>query len=42
MTSRRNFLQKLTASFIALPLLSKDGFANLEKDIDHIFYDGDK
>jgi predicted dehydrogenase len=40
MNSRRNFLQKLTASFIALPLLSKDGFANMEKNIDDIFYDG--
>jgi len=40
MNSRRNFLQKLTASFIALPLLSSKGLANMEKDVDHIFYDG--
>ena len=40
MNSRRNFLQKLTASFIALPLLSNKGYANIEKDINHIFYDG--
>jgi len=41
MNSRRNFLQKLTASFIVLPLLSRDGFAkNLEKNINELFYDG--
>ena len=38
--SRRNFLQKLTASFIALPLLSTKSYATIEKDINHIFYDG--
>jgi predicted dehydrogenase len=38
--SRRNFLQKLTASFIALPLLSKKSYATIEKDISHIFYNG--
>ncbi len=38
--SRRKFLQKLTASFIALPLVSQKGYANIEKDINDIFYDG--
>jgi predicted dehydrogenase len=38
--SRRKFLQKLTASFIALPLLSQKGYANIERDINDIFYDG--
>ncbi|GAB2834884.1 Gfo/Idh/MocA family protein [Ferruginibacter profundus] len=38
--SRRNFLQKLTASFIALPLLSAKSYAGIEKDMNHIFYDG--
>jgi predicted dehydrogenase len=37
--SRRNFLQKLTASFIALPLLSIKSYATIEKDINQIFYD---
>ena len=38
--SRRKFLQKLTASFIALPLVSQKSYATFEKDINHIFYDG--
>ncbi|MGC4101883.1 Gfo/Idh/MocA family protein [Ferruginibacter sp.] len=40
MNTRRNFLQKLTGTLIALPLLSKDGFANMEKHIRDSFYDG--
>ena len=40
MKSRRDFLQKLTASFVALPLLSKEGFAATEKRINNIFYEG--
>jgi predicted dehydrogenase len=39
MNSRRNFLQKLTASFIALPLLSKDSTAAIN-DINKEWYDG--
>jgi predicted dehydrogenase len=39
MNSRRNFLQKLTASFIALPLLSKDSMAAIN-DINKEWYDG--
>ena len=40
MNSRRNFLQKLTASVIAVPFLSKDSLANIDKNVDQIFYDG--
>lgn len=39
MNSRRNFLQKLTASFIALPLLAKDSMAAIN-DINKEWYDG--
>jgi predicted dehydrogenase len=39
MNSRRNFLQKLTASFITLPLLSKDSMAAIN-DINKEWYDG--
>lgn len=38
--SRRNFLQKLTASAIALPLLSSKTLANMDKKADDLFYDG--
>lgn len=38
--SRRNFLQKLTASVIALPLVSSKTLANMDKKADDIFYDG--
>jgi hypothetical protein len=38
--SRRNFLQKLTASFVAIPFLSNENLANIDKNVDHIFYDG--
>lgn len=40
MKSRRDFLQKLTAAFIALPILSKESYADTEKKISGIFYDG--
>jgi predicted dehydrogenase len=40
MSSRRNFLQKLTASFIAIPFLSNDSLASIDKNVDQIFYDG--
>lgn len=40
MKSRRDFLQKLAASLIALPLLSKESFAAKEKRINDIFYEG--
>lgn len=39
MSSRRNFLQKFTASFIAAPLLAKDSLAAVE-DINRQLYDG--
>ncbi len=39
MNTRRNFLQKLTASFIALPLLSKNSMAAID-NINKEFYDG--
>lgn len=38
--SRRNFLQKLTASVIALPLVSSKTLANMDKKADDLFYDG--
>jgi predicted dehydrogenase len=38
--SRRNFLQKLTASVIAIPFLSNDSLANIDKNVDQYFYDG--
>ena len=40
MNSRRNFLQKLTASVIALPLLSKQNYFESIKDINDRPYDG--
>ncbi|RYY70458.1 MAG: Gfo/Idh/MocA family oxidoreductase [Chitinophagaceae bacterium] len=40
MKSRRDFLQKLTAAFIAMPILSKQSYANTEKTITDIFYEG--
>ena len=40
MNSRRNFLQKLTASFIALPFLSKHDLASVEKNVNETFYNG--
>ena len=39
MNTRRNFLQKLTASFIALPLLSKNSMAAID-NINKELYDG--
>lgn len=39
MSSRRNFLQKFTASFIAAPLLAKDSLAAVE-NINRQLYDG--
>lgn len=39
MNTRRNFLQKLTASFIALPLLSKNSIAAVD-NINKELYDG--
>ncbi len=38
--SRRNFLQKLTASFIAVPLLSKQSTAAFDDRVNDLFYDG--
>ena len=38
--SRRNFLQKLTASVIAVPFLTNDSLANIDKNADQYFYDG--
>jgi predicted dehydrogenase len=38
--SRRNFLQKLTASVVAIPFLSTDSLANIDKTVDQYFYDG--
>jgi predicted dehydrogenase len=40
MNSRRNFLQKITASFIALPFLSNKDLTTIEKDLADTFYDG--
>ena len=40
MNSRRNFLQKLTASVIALPLLSKQNYFESLKNINAKPYDG--
>jgi predicted dehydrogenase len=40
MNSRRNFLQKLTASFVTVPLLSKQSSASFNERINNFFYDG--
>ena len=40
MNSRRNFLQKLTGSLVALPLLSKQGYLERFKDLTNKPYDG--
>lgn len=40
MNTRRNFLQKLTASFVAVPLLSKQHTASFNDRVNHFFYDG--
>ncbi len=40
MNSRRSFLQKLTASFIAVPLLSKQSAASFDNRVNDFFYDG--
>jgi predicted dehydrogenase len=40
MNSRRNFLHKLTASFVAVPLLSKQSTASFNDRVNTLFYEG--